>query len=366
MIRVALLCDQLRLKGDLAALLQRDGLVVLGCIDRPDAIPEQLRAWAPDATVIAGPFAGTDPADLARRVQGLLPGAALLVLLRSNDSAQTRQLFLAGADDVLTGTAGLAGAIREAVQRRTAGAAPGYILAVWSPKGGVGCSSLAANLGVALQAHAHRRTLLVDLNGPFGGADRLLGLKPERTLADLSGVAQELNPSHVLQALTAHGSGLNVLCASRRPDPAGGLLPEHLSALLPVCRRMFDTVLLDVPAAWSLISKTAVDLASRILLVVTPDAPAIGALQDALPLLPPGKREQRLVGLVINRASPRVELQPREIGAVVDLPVLGTIRSDFLSIEPLVNSSEPLVSTTRAHRESRIGEDLLRLARIVA
>lgn len=366
MIRVALLCDQLRLQDDLAALLQRDGLIVLGSIDRPDAIPEQLRTWAPDAVIIADPFAGTDPADLTLRIQGLLPDAARLILLRGNDSVQIRRLFLAGADDVITGASTLASAIREGVQRRIAGAAGCKVIAIWSPKGGVGCSLVAATLAVALQVKQHRRTLLADLTGPFGGADRLLGMKPERTLADLFGVAQELNPNHVLQALAAHDSGLSVLCASRRPEPAGGVMPEHLTPLLAICRRMFDTVVLDVPAAWTPVAKAAVEMASRVLLVLTPDVPAIGVVQAALKLLPPAKREQQMVGMVINRTSPRVELQPQAIGAVVDLPILATIRADFLSIEPYVNTAEPLVSSARAGRETRISEDLLRLARIVA
>lgn len=299
---------------------------------------------------------------------------ARLVVSRDTDPGRVRQLFRAGADDALVlprDLAGLPAALRDAVRRRDetrgAEARTGQVIAVWSPKGGTGCSLLAANLAVALQAREGRRTLLADLCGPYGGVGLLLGLQPERTFADLYRVIGELSGDHLAQACTAHDSGLSVLCASARPEALGGLLPEHVEAVASLAARLFTRTVLDVPSAWHPATGAALGAADRILAVVTPDAPAVRTLQAALPLLPARRREQKMVGLVVTRLSGRSELRAEEIGRALELPLLGTVRADFPALEPLINTAQPLLGSTPGRRQqSRVGADVLRLARLLA
>lgn len=369
MIRVGLLCDHPRLEHDILALLKQEGFVALGCINSLEAVQEQLTAWAPEVILITDPFCAADAADIAQRVRGLLPGAARVVLIRGAQPERLRYLFHLGVDDVLSipqGLSALPNAVRGAVQRQAAtGGAGGKVLAVWSPKGGAGCSLIAANLATALQVRQRRRSLLVDLCGPYGGAGALLDVKPERTLADLFCVTQELTANHVLQASMTHASGLAVLCAPRLPEALGGLTPEHLMALADVCRWAFDVTVLDVPSAWAPAVQAALEVATSVLLVVTPDRPAIQAVQAAIPLLPTAKRQRQMVGVVVNRVSSRTELQAPEISTMLGLPVVGSVRSDFFAMEPLVNTARPLVSAPGRAKETRAAQDLLRLAQSV-
>lgn len=338
MIRVAILADQPRCKHDITTALQRHGLVVLGTLDAAAELPRQLGTWVPEAVVLAAPFAGAPAAQWLSELRRLAPEAALLVVSRDTAAAQVRQLFCAGADDVLAlprDLNTLPQALRDAVQRRREAAHPGggagRVVAVWSPKGGTGCSLLAAGLALALQTRQQRRTLLADLTGPFGGAERLVGLQdePERTLADLFRVIGELSPDHLLQACTAHESGLALLAAPRLSEPLGGLLPEHVSAVAGLCGRLFERTVLDVPSLWHPTVAAALAAADRLLLVLTPDVPAVRAAQAALDLLPALRREQKTVGLVVNRLCRRSELQPDAIGRLLDLPVVGRVRANY-------------------------------------
>lgn len=370
MIRVALLCDQPRIRQQVMLVLRQEGLLVLGCVESAGVLRAQLADWAPDAAVVAEPFCGLDVAAVGRQ---LPPGTALLALTRDPAPEHLRRLFRQGAADVLPfprALAGLPAAIREAVRSRApaaAGSGGGQVVALWSPKGGVGCSLLAANLAVALQVQQRRRTLLVDLGGPYGGADILLGLQPERDLSALFRVMGELHPDHVARACTTHPTGLSVLCASRLPEPVGGLQPEHPGALSAVCRQMFDVVLFDVPSPWVPPVAAALAAADRVLLVVTPDAPSVRAAQAAVGLLPAARGQAPAAGVIVNRVSPRAELQPGEIGALVGLPVVATVHSDFLAIEPLINTGKPLIMPRHGPgQRGRLLQDLGRLAQRLA
>lgn len=370
---MAVLFDQGRLQFDLLSILRQEGFVVLGTVEKREAIRDRLQAWQPDAVVISNPFAGVEVGVLVQQLRSAFPALAIVVVGKEVNPDQVRHLFRSGAADVLPARSlhAIPAAIREASKERSAGGSSygpsgGSVLAIWSPKGGVGCSLLAANLAVALQVRQRRRTLLADLNGPFGSIHGLLGLKPERTLSDLFRVMPELTPTHLAQATTTHSSGLSVLCAPRLQQPLGGLLPDHITSLTQVSRSRFDITVLDLPAAWVPPVEAALEAADRLLIVVTPDAPAVRATQAGVAFLPASKRDRAMAGLVVNRVSSRSDLNAWEIGQIVGLPVIANVHADFAMLEPLINTGQTLVHQVQQRREPKVAQDLLQLAQRLA
>lgn len=368
MIRVALLCDQLRLQQDLSALLSREGFVLPGIIDHPSDVLDKVAQWTPDLLLLVEPFGGADTGRVVHQVQSLYPAIPPVVLARGTDPARIRQFFRSGVADVLTlptDLPALPEALRDAVRVRSgADGAGGKVIGLWAPKGGAGCSLLTANLGVLLQQRHRRRTMLIDLCGPFGGASAMLGITPERSLSDLFRVMAELTETHLSQALTMHESGLSLLAAPRLPEPHGGLLPEHIGGLTRLGRSQFDLILLDIPSGWGASVPAAIGACDRLLLIITPDGPAIQTLQAAIGLLPPELRERLTAGLIINRVSPRLELRPKEIEAMTGLPIVATLPSDFLLLEPLINTGRPIPprSSGVVGKEPPLTRDLAALA----
>lgn len=294
--------------------------------------------------------AGPEPdraLSLAERLRSLEPALGLVLLVHRRDFDVTRRALRSGILDVLVMPDELhavPGAIRRAAEhirtRAHGGAARGRVLAVYSAKGGSGRTLLAANLSLAQQTE--RRTLLLDLNLHFGGADVMLGLSPERSVVDLLPVIDELNETHLRNVTTTHPSGLSLILAPRRTALSAELTQDHARLILQASRRSFDSIVVDLPAGISSLVQGVLEEADRVLYVVTPDSLSIHTLKRTLPFLT-GPVQAGKLGLVVNRTSPISEIRTEDIAKLVKLPIISEIRAGYREIQSAVNLGTPLL-----------------------
>ncbi|BAS10184.1 septum site-determining protein MinD [Arthrobacter sp. Hiyo4] len=121
----------------------------------------------------------------------------------------------------------------------------GRIIAVMSPKGGVGKTTITTNLAVGLGKEAPMGVVVVDLDLQFGDVASGLMLDPERTLADAV-VGAAVQDSVVLKSyLTLHPSGIYALCAPLRPTDADQISGEQVGRLLSQLANEFQYVVVD-------------------------------------------------------------------------------------------------------------------------
>ena len=100
---------------------------------------------------------------------------------------------------------------------------------VFSPKGGVGKTTMAVNLGVALPRPA-REVCVVDLDLAFGDVAITMQLIPEHTIAEAAASEEDLDFSLLQKLLTRHPSGLTILAAPTHPRAATGSPPRSSAA----------------------------------------------------------------------------------------------------------------------------------------
>ena len=167
-------------------------------------------------------------------------------------------------------------------------------LVVFSAKGGCGASLIAANLAVALARHGP--TLLFDLHGPEGTADLLLDLRPPVGWTALLPVERELGERHLQRSVSVHPSGLHLLGA---PESNDGVEAGKGSAIfLQALDTKYTWLVVDAPSgAWSV----AAEESNHVLLVVTPDPPALRAAQRLIAATPHGLGAR--TGLVLNQVG---------------------------------------------------------------
>ncbi len=209
-------------------------------------------------------------------------------------------------------------------------------LTVVSSKGGCGASLVAANLALALAGEAE--TLLLDAARRGGSADLLLGLHPVRSWADLLPVANELTEHHLELTACRHESGLRLLAA---PE-ARAEVPEvrQLGILLETLGRQAVWLLVDAPTH-SLPAEPHVNAAHMILLVATPDPPAMRAARRWLEDVPEPLR--RRVGLVVNQHQVNGPVRPEEIAGSLGISLLASLPADRYAVGRQIHNGLPCV-----------------------
>ncbi|NJK78713.1 MAG: response regulator, partial [Chloroflexaceae bacterium] len=99
----------------------------------------------------------------------------------------------------------------------------GKLFAVYSPKGGVGTSVVAANLAVALRQMTQKKVALVDGNLSLGDINVVLNLRSERTIVDLADRVADLDSELINDVLATHAAQIKVLLAPPQPPRRGEL-----------------------------------------------------------------------------------------------------------------------------------------------
>lgn len=123
------------------------------------------------------------------------------------------------------------------------------IVAVISPKGGVGKTSCTYLIGSLLSSRKHLRVLAVDANPDFG---TLASLAPEsmrspHTAADLYEQLDSVSTSAAVRPyVTVLSGGLHILAAPERPEAMGALSPEHYAVLLAFVAQFYEVIVLDM------------------------------------------------------------------------------------------------------------------------
>ncbi len=377
----------------------------------------KLLSFEPDLEVVGAAASGLEGIELAQELQphivlmdinmpdmdGItatekllqeVPAAQVVVLSVQGETDYFRKAMLAGARDYLTKpTSGdeLIGTIHrvyemgKAQPARTAALGSdagngggqeeprrtGDLVVVFATKGGTGGTTIAVNTAIALQqiAQDEQKVALMDADLQFGDVGIMLNLRPQRSIADLALRIDELDQQLLSSAMTAHESGIKVLLAPPRPEAAESLLAtgnerqraSAIEAILATMREDFDFIVADV---WGWIDDIALslfDAAALIILVVTPDIPAVKNARLFLELAgkldyPPDK-----ILLVVNGVDRRGALQVSQIEKAM-MPVTAQIPYDERAAMAAANRGEPLVTGVR---DRPIAQGLLELAQTI-
>lgn len=236
----------------------------------------------------------------------------------------------------------------------------GQVVSIYSPKGGVGCSTLAVNLAIALAEGGEEQVLLADANLQFGDLGVLLNLRPDRSITDLVPMIDALDPELLDAVLHTHASGLRVLLAPPRPEMGELVSPEHLKKILNSLRTQFQYILVDTGSSLHEITLTVLEMAQRILLVITPDIPTIKNAKLFFELLEALGHTSEKVSLILNKAGGRSNIRIEDIESSIKHPLAAQIPLDETAAVSAANKGVPLLVGFRGNPITR---SILGLAR---
>jgi pilus assembly protein CpaE len=333
--------------------------IVLMDINMPEmdgiAATELLTARVPTSSVVMMSVQGE--ADYLRR--SMLAGAReFLVKPFSSDelTASIRQVHAREREKMGRMAA-------RAVDRTPAAARePGRVVAVFSPKGGVGRTTIAVNTAVAAASEPGCDVVLVDGSFQFGDVGVLLNLNPRnKSIAEL---VPELeaggDPDSLDTFVITHSTGVRVLLAPPSPEMAELVTPAAIRRVLEVLRAKSDLVVVDCAAAFSDSTLAILDVADVILTVLTLEITSIKNMRLFLEVTeqlgyPPEKME-----LVLNRADSALGIRVADVEHSIGRKVDHTVVSDGRCVVYALNRGVPFFVS---NREAQVSQDILRLAR---
>jgi pilus assembly protein CpaE len=368
-------------------------LEVVGSVNDSDEAVSLSRRHKPAVVLMDMDMPGRGGIDATEMITTLLPSTGVIMISQDGAPDSLRKAMIAGARQFVLKTTTrqeLLRTIREVhqstVARRVLGGpdlvvatppiqgsagsandgrpADGQIIAVFSPKGGVGVTTVAVNVAVSLRKDHRQRVCLVDGSLPFGDIAVFLDLAPSHSVMDLVVNPEQIDDDYVNGALTAHNkSGIKVLLAPPRPEMAEMVTADQLRRTLTLMRATFDFTIVDT---WSCLDErvlTMLEVADRILLCFTLDLPAIKSAKVFLEVsellrFPP----EKIIPVLIKSTGTQ-GIEVRDVEATLGRPVGTQIGFDARSTSRSINEGEPVVlgqsNTPIAADYRRIAADLL-------
>jgi pilus assembly protein CpaE len=325
---------------------------------------------------------GMDGIATTEQMAAVEPTASVIMMSVQGEADYLRRSMLAGAREFLVkpfSSDELVSSIRQVhdrekdkasrlAERPGAGASdtgrePGRIITVFSPKGGVGRTTVAVNLAVVAASEMGKKVVLVDASFQFGDVGVLLNLNPKnKSIADLIPDMAEGDPESIDQVLVTHSSGLKVMLAPPSPEMSELITTAFLRRILERLRDTHDLVIVD---SWPWFHDTTLsllDLSDEILALLTLEITNIKNIRLFLEVAdqlgyPAGK-----IKLVLNRADSALGIRVSDVEHSIGRRIDETIVSDGRSVVYALNRGVPFVTS---NREAQVSQDIIRLARSV-
>ena len=323
--------DSLKLIG---LMLQRQGYEISAANAGSQALTKAV-SEAPDLIILDVMMPDMDGYEVCRRLRADPQTQHIPIIMFTAKTLVDDKVagFEAGADDYLTKPthpAELASRVKAILARSAAkqGANDEQVplIAVLGAKGGVGTSTIAANVATVL-ARKHP-TILADFRPGQGSLGLFLGFARATGLANLlTRPITDINSRSVTGELVTHSTGLRLLLSSTRPKEAQiNVSPDAAAAIVRQLRTIAQTVVLDLGAGLTAINQRLLRDASHLVLVVDTQRATLNMGRELLNEMGDlGVGQGRASVVLLNRTQSSLQISWQEAEQILGRDVVAII-----------------------------------------
>ena len=241
-------------------------------------------------------------------------------------------------------------------------AGEGHVVSIFAPKGGVGKTTVAVNMAVALRQQTRSEVLLFDADVGVGNVTAVLDVPYRLGLADLADSPHDdWTDAAFEQVVSTHpDSGVRVLTWGTDPGESERISVDLLLAALRWARDHHSYVIVDNHPGYDDRTMAMLAVSNEIFLVVTPE---VGALRNSAQFLELARELGlgNVVRVVVNRANHGIRSQ--DMARTLGLPISATIVSNGPKAVISSNEGRPIV--LKFPRE-KMSDDLHAVARLIS
>ncbi|OGO60460.1 MAG: hypothetical protein A2032_01510 [Chloroflexi bacterium RBG_19FT_COMBO_49_13] len=357
--RVVALCEPgATLQQITEALKSQNEFVLVDVLATKEMLARQLRAAEPEIILVDSQLESESTMDIIDDIALQFPEAAIVAILPTNDPLIAQQVMLAGVRAFLIAPfsqINLVSTLRrvselEGRRQQTKSYIPAAVaeatrplhsVTVYSPRGGTGVTSIAANTAIALAEETGKKVLLFEGKVFFGHLEVMLNLRVQNSISDLIPHATNLDEGLVRDVVTPHPSGIHVLLAPSNVQIAQGIRAEDIYNVYIGVSRLYDYVVVDAGGPLNDISVTLMDATDRILLVTTPDLASLHDTSRFLQLSRSLAYPMEKILMILNKAGVEGGVRLHDIESVLHNQVYHQIANDPAKVLRSINRGIP-------------------------
>ena len=385
-IRVLIVDDIPETRANLEKMLYFEpDIDVVGLASSGEEGIELAQQHQPHVVLMDINMPGLDGISASEAIAREVPMTQVVMMSVQGEADYLRRSMLAGARDFLTKPFTideLLSTIRRVSamaprQRATAPAAveagpavpvkQGKLIAVYSPKGGVGCTAVAINLATAVaQIDPEAKVAVVDCSLQFGDVKIALNIRADRSIVDLADNIEDLDRELIDSAMVKESrSGLKALLAPPKPEMSDLVTAEHVRAILEQIKGMFDFIVVDMGSKLQDLELSVFDLADRLILLVVPNLPSITNVRYFFEIVEALEYPREKILMVLNMADPRTGLTARMIENSLKHKVFAELPHDDRLVLQSVNQGIPYMIMPNTDRRNPLVQRTGLLAQLV-
>ncbi len=370
-IKVVIVTDSTDERIAVKNRIQQDPIVVVGYADYISNTMVKIKGWSPHAIILAHADQPMKRFDLARALSLEMRGCTVMILDNVVDMDLITKAMKSGVRLVYPITASkdeLKVALQEGVafdQKRFGNTdrklANCRVMSFFSGKGGVGKTTVAVNTALEL-VNIGKKVLLIDgdLNG-FGDCHMHLDIDPKGTIAELVQERSNLAADDIRRFLMTHVSGLEVLCAPKRPEYAEYVNNTHMDSIISTMRPYYDYIVIDLPDSLNDITLTAADNSDVVFLVCGQEIASLKNAKIAMGVLESLNLKEK-IRLVVNKAADGSMIKVKDFEQLLGLKAQSVIPDDTKNMLMCLNKGTPVVMMGK----TAVGEALKTFASRIA
>lgn len=239
------------------------------------------------------------------------------------------------------------------------GPGPGRLITLFSIKGGLGVSTIAVNLGVALSQVSEQEPAVVDLDLQGGNAASLLDMSPRYSIIDACADGDAIDETSLQSCMTYHDAGIFLLAEPKSLRDSSRVTSVHVAQILNRLRSMYPFVVADTPPSFDSRTRAAFEASDLIIVVMVANIPSIRATQKTLVEFGARGYGPDKVKVLVNRTDRKDSIDVNDIQKALDYPVSWTVPNDYRTVIESINAGTPL---TNGRRLSKVGKSIVKLA----
>lgn len=317
---------------------------------RYEFFSEIVSQTTPDVAIINIDSNDEKAMSLVENVARTHPGCGIVVVSSRTDGQMILRAMRSGAReflnspvqiDELVGALDRVSSSSDGKQRSNAGS----IIAVAGASGGVGTTSIAVNLAVALAQRPDRSVVLIDLDLALGDADVFLDMIPDYTLLDVSQNISRLDLALLRKSLTKHETGVYLLPRPVQIEDISTISNDDFKRVIGLLKASFTHLVIDLSKSYSRLDIAALEAAKHILLLTQLDLPCLRNVVRLLSSLEAYEGVNEKVNVVVNRAGlDKSQISSAKAEETIDREIFWRIPNNYPVISECRNNGIPLLT----------------------